>query len=145
MVEDPIKIKTSTQFCLICPIAYKLRLILMNSFSSFSKHLKRAYELTFTEKTMFVQPHQIKYILRTLKAFRIWFLSTLLIRNRTMYAHFAQNHSQFSKNYQYISKDISCYFWLTDEQWAAITEHKVLWYEHFIIEQFVYISHESWE
>lgn len=126
MVKDPIKIETSTQFCLICPIAYKLRIILMNSIS---KHLKRAFELTFTEKTMFVHLHQIKYILRTLKAFQIWFLSILLIANRTMYTHFAQKHSQFTKNYQYIPKDISCYFRLTDELWAAIygIQNFVIW------------------
>lgn len=127
---------------------YKLRIIFMNSFSSISKHLKRAYELTFTEKTMFYCLYssiRLSIFLEHWKlsgfdSFQLCWLETvlcMLISLRTT-LNSPKTISIFRKIYHVISdSQMNCEL--------LFKEHKVLWYEHFIIEQFVYISHKSWE
>lgn len=145
MVEDPIKIETSTQFCLICPIAYKLRIILMNSIS---KHLKRAYELTFTEKTMLkclyistrLSIFKEHWKLSRFDSFQFCWLRTVLCMLISLRStrNSPKTISIFRKIYHVFSdSQMNCEL--------LFTEHKILWYENFIIEQFVYISHESYE
>lgn len=143
MVEDPIKIKTSTQFCLICPIAINYGLFSWIHSQASQSILKELMNSLLLRKPCLYSSIRLSIFLEHWKlsgfdSFQLCWLETvlcMLISLRTT-LNSPKTISIFRKIYHVISdSQMNCEL--------LFTEHKVLWYEHFIIEQFVYISHKS--